>query len=164
MKHIVHYINQAGKDSGVYNNQCAIFYATRGSGAFDLRSIESRLVMPDEQISIHTGLHIKVPDGYIGMINTRSGNGIKRRIKLGNGIGYIDADYSGEVIVSLHNDGAEPFAVESGQRIAQMALVPVLDGSSVHPFPTSEADFYGQFKKFEGEGARTGGIGSTGND
>lgn len=36
----------------------------------------------------------------------------------------IDADYRGEVKVALYNDSAEPRVVVSGERIAQLILLP----------------------------------------
>ncbi len=40
--------------------------------------------------------------------------------------GTIDADYRGEVKIPLINLGREPFTVESGMRIAQMVISPVM--------------------------------------
>jgi len=43
-----------------------------------------------------------------------------------NAPGTIDEDYRGEVKVILINHGAEAFRIESGDRIAQLVVQPVL--------------------------------------
>jgi hypothetical protein len=38
----------------------------------------------------------------------------------------IDSDYHGECLVALHNDASEPRTVRTGDRIAQLVLLPYL--------------------------------------
>ncbi len=59
----------------------------------------------------------------------RSGLGHKKGLVLGNSIGVIDADYQGQIMVSVWNRnaaGTEPIVIQPGERIAQMMFVPVL--------------------------------------
>ena len=42
------------------------------------------------------------------------------------GVGTIDSDYRGEIKIILFNHGNEKFLVNNGDRIAQMAITPVL--------------------------------------
>ena len=44
---------------------------------------------------------------------------------MGNLVGLIDSDFQGELKVPLWNRSAEDFLVNSGDRIAQMILVPI---------------------------------------
>lgn len=44
---------------------------------------------------------------------------------LPNGVGVIDSDYRGEVHVALANHGQQPYVIQPGERVAQMAVVPV---------------------------------------
>ena len=44
---------------------------------------------------------------------------------MGNLVGLIDSDYQGELKVPLWNRSTEDFLVSSGDRIAQMILVPI---------------------------------------
>jgi dUTP pyrophosphatase len=46
----------------------------------------------------------------------------KNSITLANGVGTIDADYREEIGVLLLNLSSENFAIQKGDRIAQMAL------------------------------------------
>ena len=56
----------------------------------------------------------------------RSGLAARHGICLSNGVGVVDMDYRGEIMVALHNTGKEPFSIRHGDRIAQMVLLPVL--------------------------------------
>ncbi|MDD6790001.1 MAG: dUTP diphosphatase, partial [Lachnospira sp.] len=43
-----------------------------------------------------------------------------------NKVGVIDSDYRGEIMVSLHNHGKEPWQIGKGDRIAQLILMPYI--------------------------------------
>ena len=97
------------------------------AGAFDLLSCSYEDVItldPKESIVIKTGIKMEIPQFWIGLLNTRSGNGFKYNVRLSNCIGYIDADFRGEVQVALFNDSKEEFVINKYDRIAQLAVVP----------------------------------------
>ncbi len=100
-------------------------YQTSGSAAADIAACldEAVTLAPGERKVIPTGFAMKLPEGYEAQIRSRSGLSSKHGICMANGIGTIDADYRGEVGVILLNLGQEPFTVEPGMRIAQMAVV-----------------------------------------
>jgi len=53
--------------------------------------------------------------------------------------GLIDADYRGEVHVSLINHGLDPVEIREGDRIAQMIIVPcLLESELVHVLPATD--------------------------
>ena len=54
--------------------------------------------------------------------------GHKHGIVLGNLVGLIDSDYQGQLFVSCWNRGDTTFTIEPGERIAQLVLVPVVQG------------------------------------
>ena len=56
----------------------------------------------------------------------RSGLGIKHGITLSNGVGVIDSDYRGEIMVGLTNLSDVPYTVQPGDRIAQLVVTPVV--------------------------------------
>lgn len=99
-------------------------YQTAGSAAADLSAcIEEPVVLaPGERTVVPTGIAMALPHGYEAQIRARSGLSAKHGICMANGIGTIDSDYRGEVGVILLNLGQEPFTVEPGMRIAQMAV------------------------------------------
>lgn len=87
---------------------------------------EAVTIGPGETKLLPTGLSIAVPEGYAGLIFARSGLATKRDLAPANKVGVIDADYRGPLMVSLHNHGLSEQVVEPGERVAQLAIVPVL--------------------------------------
>ena len=83
-------------------------------------------IRPGETAFIPTGFAMAVPRGCAGLIYARSGMACKRDLAPANKVGVIDSDYRGEIIVALHNHGAEDRTVSHGERIAQMIITPVL--------------------------------------
>lgn len=103
-------------------------YGSEFSAGADLYACaeESILIPAGETRMIHTGLAFEIPEGYVGLIYARSSLGTKRGLAPANKVGVIDADYRGEVMVSLHNHSSSDQAVEPGERIAQMVIAPFL--------------------------------------
>lgn len=75
---------------------------------------------------IHTGIAMAIPAGYGGFIYARSGLATKQGLAPANKVGVIDADYRGEIMVALHNHSDTARRVESGDRIAQLVIAPVV--------------------------------------
>ncbi|HLT08034.1 MAG TPA: dUTP diphosphatase [Cyclobacteriaceae bacterium] len=99
-------------------------YQTALSAGLDLRAhLEEPVVLePLERRLIGTGLFIELPSGYEAQIRPRSGLAYKHGISVLNSPGTIDADYRGEIKVLLVNLSNEAFAVNDGERIAQMIV------------------------------------------
>ncbi len=99
-------------------------YATPQSAGMDLRADlkEPVVLAPLERTLVPTGLHIELPAGFEAQVRPRSGLAAKYGISIVNAPGTIDADYRGEIKVILVNLSNEPFAIEPGERIAQMVV------------------------------------------
>lgn len=103
-------------------------YATLGSAGLDLRALlDAPLVLePMQDTIVPTGIAIHIKDPNLAAILLpRSGLGAKHGIILGNGVGLIDADYQGELKISLFNRSNKAFTIQPGDRVAQMVLMPV---------------------------------------
>ncbi len=115
-------------DRRLQEQRYAMMYSTPGSAAIDLRACIARAIMlkPGESAMIHTGVavHIKRPD-YVGIVAARSGLACRHGITLSNGIGVIDSDYTGQIVVGLRNLGTETFGIGPMDRIAQFMVMPV---------------------------------------
>ena len=112
-------------------------YGTEFSAGADLYALpgETITIEPHKTVMIHTGLAMEIPEGYAGLIFARSGLASKRGLAPANKVGVVDPDYRGEFMVALHNHTDEPREVEGGERIAQLVIVPFIQGS----FETVEA-------------------------
>jgi len=99
-------------------------YQTNSSAGMDLRAnLESSVLLkPLQRALIPTGLFLELPNGYEAQIRPRSGLAYKHGISIVNSPGTIDADYRGEIKVLLVNLSDQDFAVEDGERIAQMVI------------------------------------------
>jgi dUTP pyrophosphatase len=102
--------------------------ARDGDGAVDLHAREDLVLEPGAYGLVRTGLAVAVPYGWGGFVLPRSGLALKHGISVLNAPGLVDAGYRGEVGVVLVNHGATPFTVTRGDRIAQLAVLPVLLG------------------------------------
>ena len=90
------------------------------AAGFDLHSVERVEVQKGTTEMLPTGLVLAIPPGWEGQIRCRSGLG-RRGLILPNGIGTIDADYRGELMVLAHWIGeGDSFVVEKGERIGQL--------------------------------------------
>lgn len=83
-------------------------------------------IAPQDIIKIGTGIAITPPAGYFGAIFARSGMATKKGLRPANCVGVVDEDYTGEVIVALYNDSDEVQTITSGDRIAQLILLPYI--------------------------------------
>ena len=103
-------------------------YATDGSAGLDMRACidEPWTVAPGATELIPTGLAIHIAEPSLAaVLLPRSGLGHKHGLVLGNLTGLIDSDYQGQVFISCWNRSSEAYAVQPGERIAQMVFVPV---------------------------------------
>ena len=104
------------------------FYATAGAAAMDLCAcIDAPVeIAPRALVSLPTGIAIALPSAdYVALVFARSGLGIRYGVTLSNGVGVIDSDYRGEIRVGLTNLSDAPYTVQPGDRIAQLAVMPV---------------------------------------
>ncbi len=84
------------------------------------------IIKPHETVLISIGFAMEIPDGYFGAIFARSGLASKEGLRPANCVGVVDSDYRGPVKVALHNDSVEERVVVSGERIAQIVVMPYL--------------------------------------
>jgi len=100
---------------------------TAGSAGFDLAASEALTIQPGEVALVPTGLVIAVPDGHFLGVFARSSTPLKRGLMVANGVGVVDADYSGpadEIKIEVFNFTNAPVTVNPGDRLAQGILIP----------------------------------------
>ncbi len=103
-------------------------YGTEFSAGADLYALAegSVEIPPHTTVMIHTGLAMEIPEGYAGLIFARSGLASKKGLAPANKVGVVDPDYRGEFMVALHNHTDSAKTIETGERIAQLVIVPFL--------------------------------------
>lgn len=98
---------------------------TESAAGWDLRALERTLVSKGVSAKIRTGLAVAIPEGWEGQIRSRSSLGAKGMI-MPNGVGTIDSDYRGELMVLATWIGeGDSIELAKGERIAQMLIAPV---------------------------------------
>lgn len=128
-------------------------YGSAFSAGADLYACleEPVTIGPGEAVLIHTGLAMEIPVGYAGLVYARSGLAAKQGLAPSNKVGVVDADYRGEIMVSLFNHSKEPRAVAHGDRIAQLVITPFVGA------------VWNLVDELEETARGTGGFGSTGS-
>ncbi len=106
-------------------------YKTKGAAGADLCALlDAPLTIPAGKFAmVPTGLFFEIPEGYEVQVRPRSGLAAKNGITVLNTPGTIDSDYRGEIKVILINLGSSDFTINSGDRIAQMIIAPVIQAS-----------------------------------
>lgn len=101
-------------------------FGTNFSAGADLYCVEEEntAIYPHETKFVGTGISMEIPTGYVGLVFPRSGLACKRDLCLANCVGVIDSDYRGEIKVALNNEGNAIQEVASGERVAQMIILP----------------------------------------
>jgi len=95
-----------------------------GDAGLDLRAVEAVTLAPGARASVSTGLAVEIPDGQAGLVLPRSGLAARHGVTIVNAPGLIDSGYRGELrVLLLNTDPQAPFAVQAGDRIAQLVLV-----------------------------------------
>lgn len=89
---------------------------------FDIYSTRRVWVYPGDACTIDTGVHMAIPEGYVGMLKSKSGLNVKHGI-LSEGV--IDSGYTGSIVAKLYNNGLETVYFDIGEKITQIVILPI---------------------------------------
>lgn len=129
-------------------------YANDGDAGLDIYSPKEYTINPGETKIIPTGIKVAIPKGYAILIQPRSGQSVKTKLRIANTPGLIDSGYRDEIGVIIENieppfkdieyhfddNGkiiidsilhGQAYTIAEGQRFAQMRLVQVPTASFV---------------------------------
>ncbi len=132
----------------VLNGNLPPQYAHDTDAGMDIISPAEYTIAPGETIIIPTGIKCAIPEGYALLIQPRSGQSVKTKLRVANTPGLIDAGYRDEIGVIIENieppfkdidyefdDNGEihiksilhgqSYTIAAGQKFAQMRLVQV---------------------------------------
>ena len=122
--------------------------ATYGSVGFDLYATERYSLDSDMPTTVETGVHLQIPEGYMGTIRGRSGLAFQG---VNVHLGTIDSDYRGEVCVIMTS--SDFYEVLKGERVAQLVVTEV---------PKVELEAVEDLSELRETSRGEGGFGSTG--
>lgn len=124
-------------------------YAKPGDAGMDLIAVS--VSESDTQITCDTQLAVEIPDGFVGLIFSRSSIR-KYKLSLSNSVGVIDSGYRGSIQVTFNKlPGYTPDqSYKVGDRVCQIVVL---------PFPPVEPE---ETDELSDSDRGTGGFGSTG--
>ena len=107
--------------------------AHAADAGFDLRTPTDFFVEPGGYAIINTGVHVAIPEGYVGFLKSKSGLNVKHNL---TGEGVIDSGYTGSIVVKLYNntpkkelagfDYGKCVKFKRGDKIIQLVLLPII--------------------------------------
>lgn len=115
----------------VLDDKCLPNRAHPTDAGVDLRAREDIELGIGEAAPIPVGIKVEIPPGFVGLIFPRSGLATKKRVTLTNTVGVIDADYRGEIMCHMVNNGSFKYKINKYDRIAQLVVVPCLIGDFI---------------------------------
>ena len=104
-------------DNGAFKPE----FAHKTDAGADLRSPVEAVVPAHGSVVIDTGVHVEIPEGYVGILKSKSGLNVKHDLI---GTGTIDSGYSGSIRVKLYNLGDNDYQIMRGDKIIQMVILP----------------------------------------
>lgn len=90
----------------------------------DIRTPEEFILHAGEQRKINTGVSVRIPIGYFGKMESKSGLMVNHGVICMGGV--IDSGFRGTIKVRMWNTSNEDYAFEKGDKLVQMVLVPTL--------------------------------------
>lgn len=96
--------------------------AHNSDAGFDMFSRNHAVVKAKSFELFDTGVHIDIPEGYVGFLKSKSGLNCKHSLV---GEGVIDAGYIGSIVVKLYNHGTTDYIINAGDKISQIVFLPI---------------------------------------
>lgn len=89
---------------------------------YDIYAPEAFGVAPKNSWVIDTGVHMLIPEGYVGFLKSKSGLNVNFGL---TGEGVVDAAYTGSIKVKLYNDSNAPYIFDKGDKVIQIVILPI---------------------------------------
>lgn len=90
----------------------------------DLHTPKRVVIYPNDSVTINTGVHVEIPFGYFGKLESKSWLNVNYGIVSHGGV--IDSGYTGPIVVKLYNHGKQKYVFEEGDKIVQLIVQPCL--------------------------------------
>lgn len=101
-------------------------YAHDTDAGMDLRTPKTVRVPAHSSAIIDTGVHLQIPNNYVGFLKSKSGLNVKHSI-LSEGV--IDCGYTGSIVAKLYNHSNTDYVFQRGDKITQLVILPCVTGA-----------------------------------
>lgn len=114
--------------------------AHKEDAGFDLyipTNIEKIAVEPHSSIFINSGVHMIIPEGYVGMIKSKSGLNVMSGI---NCEGVVDAFFTGSIGIKAYNHSDKTKWFYGGDKLTQIVVMPIpeVELVEINELPTTD--------------------------
>lgn len=89
----------------------------------DMRTPEHFVLRAHEQKVIDLGVHVQIPLGAFGKMESKSGLMVNHGIICMGGV--VDSGFRGTIKVRMYNTSDKDYTFEAGDKLVQMVLMPV---------------------------------------
>lgn len=97
--------------------------AHRTDAGLDLYARETQIIKAHSSAVFDTGVCVELPPNTTGFLKSKSGLNVKHGI---TSEGVIDVGYTGSIKVKLYNHSNAAYAVNAGDKISQLVILPIL--------------------------------------
>ena len=98
--------------------------AHEDDAGMDLFARETKVIPARGSATFDTGVHIEIPKGYYGSLESKSGLNVNNSIISGGGV--IDCGYTGSIVAKLYNMSDTDYTVNAGDKITQIVILHIL--------------------------------------
>lgn len=91
-----------------------------GLDLFVPENFSTTSVFRNNSIVIDTGVHVEIPEGYVGLLKSKSGLNVKHNL---TGEGVIDSGYTGSIVAKIYNHGSERYTFKPGDKLIQLLII-----------------------------------------
>lgn len=89
----------------------------------DLRTKESIIIPAHGSTVIDTGVHFRIPEGWFGKLESKSGLNVNKQVFCGGGV--IDSGFTGPIKCRLYNFSDEDYVFAEGDKCVQIVFLPI---------------------------------------
>lgn len=119
---IMHYYSESGKPLNYHHEDDAgldlpIWDDKLTNG--ELSTDGTFVLHPQQSIMLKTGVHLAIPKGHYGLLDSRSGTS---KLKLDLLCRTIDSSFRGNLRVAFVNTGTEPVTITNGSELFQIVI------------------------------------------
>lgn len=118
----LHYYSESGRPVKYHHEEDAgldlpIWDARLSNGEFS--NTGSITLAPGESATLKTGVHLGIPQGHYGLLDSRSSTS---KLKLDLLCHTIDSPFRGNIRVAFINNGTEPVTISHGDELFQIII------------------------------------------